>query len=96
MDTPGALIAADLAAIIVVIYLIDLNVFHAMGLLFSHIPTAVGGAYLRTQLRARLWLDRQSLNRRGPVGRLWNEYSLWRIRNNPAYSEFFQDRDEQV
>lgn len=96
MDTTGTLIAADLAVIIVVIYIIDRNVFHAFDLLLSHIPTAVGGAYLRTVLRCRLWLDRQALVHRGPVGRLWNEYSLWKIRNNPAYQEFFQNRDEQV
>jgi hypothetical protein len=96
MDTSGTLIAADLAVIIVVIYIIDRNVFHAIDLLLSHIPTAVGGTYLRTVLRCRLWLDRQALVHRGPVGRLWNEYSLWKIRNNPAYREFFQDRNEQV
>ena len=96
MDTTSALIVTDLAVLIAVIYIIDRNVFHALDLLLSHIPAAVGGAYLRTQLRARLWLDRQALNRRGPVGRLWNEYSLWKIRNNPAYQEFFQNRDEQV
>jgi hypothetical protein len=30
---------------------------------------------------------------RGPVGKLWNEYCLWKIRNNPAYKEFFEKRE---
>jgi hypothetical protein len=27
------------------------------------------------------------------VGYLWNQYTLWQIRRNPAYREFFQDRE---
>jgi hypothetical protein len=96
MDPTGILITADVAVVLVLLYVLDRNVFHALDLLFSYLPSAIGGAYLRAQLQARLWLDRQALVHRGPVGRLWNEYCLWRIRNNPAYKEFFQNRDEQV
>lgn len=89
MDTTSWLIAADITAVLAVIYILDRNVFHALDLLFSHIPTMVGGLWFSCTIRARLWLDRQALVHRGPVGRLWNEYTLWKIRRNPAYREFF-------
>ena len=82
-----------LAASLVIIYVLDRNVFHAIDLLFSYLPTTVGGALIRFRLKAQLWLDRQALSNRGPVGYLWNQYTLWQIRRNPAYREFFQDRE---
>ena len=94
MDPTGILITADLAAVLAVIYVLDRNVFHALGLVLSELPSQIFGAGFGLTLRIRLWLDRQALTHRGPLGRLWNEYSLWRIRNNPAYKEFFQDRDQ--
>lgn len=94
MDPTNWLIAADISAVLVVVYVLDRNVFHALDLVFSHLPSIVGGACLRAQLRARLWLDLQAAKGRGPVGRLWNEYTLRRIQHNPAYREFFQDRSE--
>ena len=93
MDLAGFLITADLVAVIAVIYVIDRNVFHALGLVLSELPSQIFGAWFGLTIRIRLWFDQQALNRRGPVGRLWNEYSLWRIRRNPAYREFFQDRE---
>jgi hypothetical protein len=92
MDPSGLLIVTDISIVFVVIYFIDPNVFHALGLVLSQLPRQVYGAWFGFTIRIRLWFDRQALNRRGPVGRLWNEYSLWRIRNNPAYREFFQDK----
>ena len=94
MDSTSWLIAADITAVLAVIYVLDRNVFHALDLILSAVPTAVGGAWFRATIGLRLWLDRQALVHRGPVGRLWNEYSLWKIRRNPAYREFFQDRSE--
>ena len=94
MESPGILIVTDISIVFVVIYFIDPNVFHALGLVLSGLPTQINRVWFGTIIRIRLWFDRQALNRRGPVGRLWNEYSLWRIRNNPAYQEFFQDRDK--
>jgi hypothetical protein len=93
MDPSSWLIAADLAVVLTIIYILDRNVFHALDLLFTFIPTAVAGAWFGVTIRVRLWLDRQALVHRGPVGRLWNEYNLWQIRRNPAYREFFQDRE---
>ncbi len=93
MDPAGILIAVDLSVILVAIYVIEPNVFHAIELLLSAIPTAVGLAWLRFTIGLRLWIDRKAFIHRGPLGRLWNEYCLWRIRNNPAYRELFQDRE---
>jgi hypothetical protein len=90
MDPSGLLIVTDISIVFVVIYFIDPNVFHALGLVLSQLPRQVYGAWFGIALRIRLWFDRQALVHRGPVGRIWNEYSLWRIRNNPAYREFFQ------
>ena len=94
MDPTGILITADLVAVIAVIYVIDRNVFHALGLVLSELPSQIFGAWFGLTIRIRLWFDRQALVHRGPVGRLWNEYTLWRIRNNPAYREFFNPDNE--
>lgn len=96
MDPTGILITVDLVAVIAVIYVLDRNVFHALGLVLSELPNQVVRVWFGITIRIRLWFDRQALFRRGPVGRLWNEYCLWKIQNNPAYREFFQDRDSEV
>jgi len=89
MESTGLLIVTDISLVFVVIYFIDPNVFHAIDLLLSAIPTAVGLAWFRFTIGLRLWIDRKAFIHRGPLGRLWNEYVLWRIRNNPAYRELF-------
>jgi hypothetical protein len=94
MDPTGILITVDLVAVLAVIYVLDRNVFHALGLVLSELPSQITGAWFGTTIRIRLWFDRQALVHRGPVGRLWNEYTLWRIRNNPAYREFFNPDNE--
>lgn len=76
-----------------ILYLLDANVFTALGLLLSQIPVSIQRRCFSLTIRIRLWIDRQALIHRGPLGRLWNEYCLWRIRTNPAYREFFQDRE---
>jgi hypothetical protein len=92
MESTNWLIAADLVAVLTVIYVFDRNVFHALDLLLSAIPTAVGLAWLRFTLGLRLWIDHKAFVHRGPLGRLWNEYTLWKIRRNPAYRELFQNK----
>jgi len=76
-----------------ILYLLDANVFIALGLLLSQIPVSIQRRYFSLTIRIRLWIDRQAIIHRGPLGRLWNEYALWRIRRDPAYREFFQDRE---
>lgn len=96
MDPTNYLIAIDLAAILIFVYYLDRNVFHALGLVLSGLPTAISGAWFQFTIRIRLWLDQQSLTNRGPVGRLWNEYTIWRIRNNPAYRELFHPNNDKA
>lgn len=93
MDTTSWLIAVDISSVLLVIYVLDRNVFRALDLLTISIPTAVAKGWFLLFIRIRLWFDRQALIHRGPVGRLWNEYSLWKIRTNPAYKEFFENRE---
>lgn len=94
MDTAQPiLIGLDIGLVFAIIYVLDRNVFHYVDLLLQTCRTRVLLQINQRILGFRLWLDRQALFHRGPVGRLWNEYSLWQIRNNPAYKEFFQDRD---
>ena len=92
MDPAGLLIAADVSIVLVVIYFIDPNVFHALGLVLSQLPSQIYGGWFKFTMRIRIWLDRQALIHRGPVGRIWNEYCILRIRFNPAYREFFQNK----
>jgi len=89
MDPTNYLIVIDLAAILIFVYYLDRNVFHALGLVLSGLPTKISELWFRWSISIRLWLDQKALNRRGPVGRLWNEYTLWRIQHNPAYRDFF-------
>jgi hypothetical protein len=83
----------EISLALVVLYLLDRNLFHYVDLLLQSARITIRLQVFKRVLGFRLWLDRQALNRRGPVGRLWNEYSLWKIRTNPAYKEFFQPRD---
>jgi hypothetical protein len=94
MDPTGLMIVLDIAAVLVLLYVIDRNVFSAIDLLLSAIPTAVGVAWFRFTLGLRLWIDRKAFSHRGPLGRLWNEYALWKIRHNPAYKELFEPNDK--
>lgn len=88
-----SLIAIDVAILLIILYVLDRNLFRYVDLLLQSIRTRVSLLFYERVLRIRLWFDRQAVFHRGPVGRLWNEYTLWRIRNNPAYKEFFQPRD---
>jgi hypothetical protein len=88
MDPTAALIGLDIGLVLTIIYVLDRNVFHAVDLILRGIPVWIALRYNQTVLGIRLRLDRA----RGPVGKLWNEYCLWQIRNNPAYKEFFNEQ----
>jgi hypothetical protein len=81
----------DLILVLVVLYILDRNLYHYVDLHLQNLGITLSLQFLKRLLGIRLWLDRQAMVHRGPVGKLWNEYCLWRIRNNPAYRELFQD-----
>lgn len=94
MESTQLLIGLDIGLIAIVLFILDRNLFHYVDLIIQGTLVALQLQVSKRVLGIRLWLDRQALIHRGPVGRLWNEYCLWQIRNNPAYKEFFKDRDE--
>ncbi len=83
----------EISLALVVLYLLDRNLFHYVDLLLQSSRIAIRLQVFKRVLGFRLWLDRQAMFHRGPVGRLWNEYCLWKIRNNPAYKELFEKRE---
>jgi len=93
MDPIRLTIGLEISLALVVLYLLDRNLFHYVDLLLQSFRIRVLLQFHQRVLGFRLWLDRQAFNRRGPVGRLWNAYSLWKIRTNPAYKEFFEGRE---
>lgn len=93
MDPTRLTIGLEISLALVVLYLLDRNLFHYVDLSLQTLRTRVALQFHKRILGIRLWLDRQALNRRGPVGRIWNAYSLWKIRTNPAYKEFFEGRE---
>ena len=76
----------------VALCLIDGNLPTYLALSSRLLAIKLRGLPLRYSLRVRLWFDKLG-HRRGPLGCLVKEYQLYRIRTNPAYREFFQDRD---
>jgi len=94
VESTQLLIGLDIGLIAIVLFILDRNIFHYVDLIIQGTFVALQLQIYKRILGIRLWLDRQALFHRGFLGKLWNEYSLWQIRNNPAYKEFFQDRDE--
>ena len=94
MESTQLLIGLDIGLIAIVLFILDRNIFHYVDLIIQGTVVALQLQIYKRILGIRLWFDRQALFHRGFLGRLWNEYCLWQIRNNPAYKEFFQDRDE--
>lgn len=90
MDT-SILIGLDIGLVLTLVYVLDRNVFHAIYLILSGIPTWIELRFRQTLLGIRLRIDRLGV-RPGILGRLLREIQLYRIKNNPAYREFFQDR----
>lgn len=93
MDANSLLIGFYVSSLLVILYVLDRNVFHYVDLHLQNLRTTLSLQINRRILGIRLWFDRQALIHRGPVGRVWNAYSLWKIRNNPAYKEFFEGRE---
>lgn len=93
MEPSAILIGLDIGLVLAIVYILDRNVFHYLDLLLQTIQTRLALRIGQVLLGIRLWFDRQALIHRGPLGKLWNEYCLWRIKNNPAYKEFFTDRE---
>ncbi len=93
MDATRFTFGLEISLVLIVLYFLDRNLFHYVDLLLRNSRIAIRLQVFKRVLGFRLWLDRQAFNRRGPVGRIWNAYSLWKIRTNPAYKEFFQPRD---
>jgi hypothetical protein len=96
MDPTRLTIGLEISLVLIVLYLLDRNLFHYVDLSLQTIRTRIALQVYQRVLGIRLWLDRQALIHRGPVGRLWNEYSLWKIRNNPAYREFFENKPQPL
>ena len=93
MDPTRLTIGLEISLVLIIIYLLDRNLFHYVDLSQQTIRTRIALQFHKRVLGIRLWFDRQALVHRGPVGRLWNAYCLWKIRNNPAYKEFFEGRE---
>ena len=93
MDPTRLTIGLEISLVLIILYLLDRNLFHYVDLLLQSFRTRVLLQFHKRVLGIRLWFDRQALVHRGPVGRLWNAYCLWKIRNNPAYKEFFEGRE---
>lgn len=87
------LIWLEISLVLIVLYILDRNLFHYVDLQVQHLRITIALQFLKGLLGVQLWLDRQAMVHRGPVGKLWNEYCLWKIRNNPAYKEFFEKRE---
>ena len=89
MDANSFTIGLEISLVLVILYLLDRNLFHYVDLSVQYLRTRIALQINQRLLGIRLWLDRRSFTHKGPVGKLWAEYCLWRIRNNPAYKEFF-------
>lgn len=90
MDT-SILIGLNIGLVLTIVYVLDRNVFHAIYLILSGIPTWIELRYHQTILAIRLRIDRLGV-RPGILGRLFKEIQLYQIRNNPAYQEFFREQ----
>ena len=85
------LIGLELGLLLAIVYILEPNLPYYLWLRIDESFINIRLHIYRRLLGVRLWIDRQAMLHRGPVGKLWNEYCLWRIRNNPAYRELFQD-----
>ena len=90
MEPTPILIGFDIGLVLAIIYVLDRNVFYAIYLILSGIPTWIELRSRQAILRIRLYLDKQSL-RPGPVGQFLRDRELRAIQRNPAYREFFKD-----
>ena len=91
MDTSSVLIGLDIGLVLTIVYVLDRNVFHALSIVLSGIPTWIELRIRQTVLGIQLRIDQLGV-RPGVLGRLLREIQLYRIRNNPAYKEFFNEQ----
>jgi len=91
MDTSPVLIGLDIGLVLVIVYVLDRNVFHAISIVLSGIPTWIELRIRQTVLGIQLRIDQLGV-RPGILGRLFREIQLYRIRHNPAYQEFFNEQ----
>lgn len=92
MEPAPILIGLDIGLVFAIVYVIDRNVFHALDLLLQAIPVWLELRRNQIVLGCQLWFDRRSL-RKDAVGRFLANRRLNNIKNNPAYQEFFKDRE---
>lgn len=94
MESTPIIIGLDIGLVLTIVYVLDRNVFHAIYIVLSGIPTWIELRIRQTILGVRLYLDKQSL-RPGPVGRFLRDRELRAIQRNPAYKEFFTNEQVQ-
>lgn len=85
---PSIIIGLDIGLVLTIVYVLDRNVFYAVFLILSGLPTWIELRIRQTILGLQLRVDRLGM-RSGILGRLSKEIQLRQIRNNPAYREFF-------
>ena len=83
-------IGLDIGLVLVIVYILEPNLPFYLRLKISEQFINLRLLIYQGAFRIRFWYDKQSL-RPGPVGRFLRERQLNRIRNNPAYKEFFRD-----
>ena len=88
------LIWLEVSLVLIVLYILDRNFFHYVDLQVQHLRIAIALQVHKRVLGFRLWLDRKSFTHKGPVGKFWGWYTLWKIRHNPVYKELFENRDQ--
>ena len=87
-------IGLDIGLVLAIVYILEPNLPYYLRLKISEQIINLRLLIYQGVFRIRFWYDKQLL-RPGPVGcfhrRFLRERQLNRIRNNPAYKEFFRD-----
>lgn len=91
---PSIIYGLDIALVLLIVYVVAPNVFEYFSLFLAGLPTWVALRIRGTKLKVQLWIDRQSF-RPGVLGRLLTEIQLYRIRQNPAYRDLFEQVKSQ-
>ena len=85
---PSIIYGLDVALVALIIYVVAPDAFEYVLLLITGLPTWVALRIRGTQLKTRLWIERQAF-RPGILGRLLTEIQLYQIQRNPAYRDLF-------
>lgn len=91
---PSIYIGFNVGLVLLIIYVIDPNVYEALFLVITGLPTWVVLRVRRVTIGTKLWIDRQSF-RPGVLGRLLTQVQLFQIRRNPAYRDLFEQIKSQ-